>query len=41
MITIVVFALAFPFLRKYLYPILEGLRDIREVSLRIRREPIS
>jgi len=40
MIAIVVFILAFPALRKYVYPVLEGLRDVREASSRSRREPI-
>jgi hypothetical protein len=37
MIAIVIFILAFPALRKYVYPLLEGLRDVREASLRSRQ----
>ena len=38
MITIVIAALAFPALRRYVNPLLEGLRDVSEHSSRMRSE---
>jgi len=38
MITIVVVILAVPVLRRYVFPLFEGLRDVADRSPRARRE---